>query len=120
DPIAGDGAKITINSVYGLGEGLVSGLLDADTFIVHKESGQIEKRDIAHKDKQLLRAPEGAGLIESAVAESMQDAPSLTDAEIQALADLGKKVEGYYRFPQDIEWGFAQGQFYLLQSRPVT
>ena len=51
--------------------------------------------------------------------------PALTDDEIHALADIGKRVEQHYGSPQDIEWAIAADgsggeQIYLLQSRPET
>ncbi len=130
DPIKKDGTKSTINSVYGVGEGLVSGLLDADTFLVDKKSGAIVQQELVSKKSQLvmnLNAPEGHTVAgepenthETPVAEELRETSSLSETELRALNELGAKVEKYYRFPQDIEWGMKDGKLYLLQSRPVT
>ena len=120
DPIHGDGSKITINSVYGIGEGLVSGLLDADTFLLDKKSGGLVAKQIATKKTRLVRSDSADGASEAPVPEPLRTVPSLEDGELRELTAIAKKIEAYYRFPQDIEWGWKGGRFYLLQSRPVT
>ncbi|OFZ20539.1 MAG: hypothetical protein A2X94_10940 [Bdellovibrionales bacterium GWB1_55_8] len=120
DPIQGDASRITINSVYGVGEGLVSGLLDGDTFLLEKATGTVVSSDIAQKKTMLVRSDEVEGTKEVNVAGLLQDSPSLKSDELAELADLARKIEKFYRFPQDIEWGWRGGKFYLLQSRPVT
>ena len=120
DPIKQDSTKIVINSVYGVGEGLVSGLLDADTFLLEKESREIIHSEIASKKSKLVRGGGSEGTQEVLVENAKQNEPSLNQEEIKKLAELGKKVEKLYRFPQDVEWGWRDEEFYLLQSRPVT
>ncbi len=44
----------------------------------------------------------------------------LTDDEVLQLANLALRVEKHYGEPQDMEWAFANGQFYLVQTRPIT
>jgi phosphohistidine swiveling domain-containing protein len=130
DPIKKDGTKITVNSVYGVGEGLVSGLLDADTFLIDKKTGKTLQQELVSKKAQLVMnasSPEAHTVTgepenthEVPVAEPLQELSSLSETELQALSELSSKVEKYYRFPQDIEWGMKEGKLYLLQSRPVT
>jgi pyruvate,water dikinase len=130
DPIKKDGTKLTVNSVYGVGEGLVSGLLDADTYLIDKKSGAIISQELVEKKSKLvmnLAAPQAQTLAsepenthEVPVEEGLREAASLSNDELLNLSELGLKVEKYYRFPQDIEWGMKDGKLYLLQSRPVT
>ena len=120
DPTTQDGKKVMINSVYGIGEGLVSGLLDADTFVLEKSTGKKLSEQIVDKGSQLVRNESGEGTVEAPVSASLISRPSLDDGELEALARIGRDVEGLYRFPQDVEWGWREGRFYLLQARPVT
>ncbi|MEK6705639.1 MAG: phosphoenolpyruvate synthase [Bdellovibrionota bacterium] len=120
DPIREDGTRVMINSVYGIGEGLVSGLLDADTFVIDKKTGATLSKEIASKKTQLVHKSLDDGLVEAEVNSGLIDAPSLNEDEIQELLKLGRNIETFYGFPQDVEWGWCGGKFYLLQSRPVT
>ncbi|HUI91610.1 MAG TPA: phosphoenolpyruvate synthase [Chitinivibrionales bacterium] len=120
DPIAADGSKITVNAVYGVGEGLVSGLLDADTFVLSKDSDRAVSATINDKRK-CLRRKAGGGVIEAAVEPHLQSAPCLDEKDLSELCRLGKRIESYFRFPQDVEWAWTkQGGFRILQARPVT
>lgn len=127
DPIGQDGSKTVINAVYGLGEGLVSGLLDADTYTLEKASpgtpARELSREIVTKSAMLVQDPAG-GTLEVEVDPALREASSLGSSELEALCGLGQKVEAFYRYPQDIEWAIAErsGQkaIVLLQSRPVT
>src|SRR5262249_23121353 len=47
------------------------------------------------------------------------DAASLDDTQLAELAELGLRVEAYFKVPCDIEWGLSAGRFYLLQARPI-
>jgi phosphohistidine swiveling domain-containing protein len=120
DPVSGRGDRITINSVYGLGEGLVSGQLDADTAIVDKDSLEVVSLDVADKRTQLVRAASGRGVEEVAVPEALQREACLGDAEQKKIARIGLEVERFFRFPQDIEWAIDESGPVLLQARPVT
>ncbi len=120
DPISQDGSKVTINSVYGVGEGLVSGLLDADTFVLEKKTGQIVQKEIAIKATQLVQSKAATGTEEISVPPELQNQDSLSLSELKQLVHIGKKIESFYGYPQDVEWGWKDEQFYLLQARPVT
>lgn len=119
DPISQDSNTLVINSVYGVGEGLVSGALDADVFAVTKENLKVSSAELAKKESAFEKG--GSGVTrEVPVDPGLQDAPSLREEEIASLAQLGLAVERYYQRPQDIEWGIEEGKLYLLQSRPIT
>ena len=103
-----------IESNWGLGESVVSGAITPDSFYVSRETGEVLKRNVATK-REMVTA---AGVSE--VSTTQQDAPSLTDAQLKALTQLGMRVETDYGQPMDIEWALADGQFVLLQSRHIT
>jgi len=106
--------EIIIESSFGLGESIVSGKVSPDHFVVTKDSLDITEKIIS--SKQLMITQDG----EVEIPESKQTQPSLNDEQIQELAQLGLEIERFYGAPQDIEWGFAEDKFYLLQSRPIT
>ena len=103
-----------IESNWGLGESVVSGAITPDSFQVSRETGEILERNIATKCEMVT----AAGVSE--VSSTQQDVPSLTDAQLKELTQLGMQVETHYGQPMDIEWALADGQFVLLQSRYIT
>ena len=121
DPLSADPEKVVVNAVYGVGEGLVSGHLDADTFVLQKQSSKKLSEALVHKNTRFARDPANAsGVIEVDNPADWADIPCLNTAELDILGELARKIERFYCFPQDVEWGFCEGQFFILQSRPVT
>jgi pyruvate,water dikinase len=106
-----------ICSVYGVGEGLVSGELDADTFIV--ENRKVKSQEIANK-LFLLGKNENGGTLKMEVELAKQLIPSLTPDQLSLISEKLTFLGEQYEHPQDIEFAFANNQFYLLQTRPVT
>ncbi len=121
NPNNGSVHEVVISSLWGAGEGLVSAGLDADTYIVDKETLEVSE-SVAVKSEQLILDREaGGGLIRLAVPEDLRERSSLSADEIQTLARLGLAVERHYRRPQDLEFAVdAEGRSFLLQARPVT
>ncbi|MDP8247303.1 MAG: phosphoenolpyruvate synthase [Candidatus Tritonobacter lacicola] len=121
NPVSGDLHEIVISSVYGAGEGLVSGGLDADTFTVRKEDLFITPQ-IADKREQVVPdGDSGRGVKTVPVPEDRRRAASLTDEQVRQLARAGLAIERAYGRPQDIEFSLDRDDvLYLLQSRPVT
>jgi pyruvate,water dikinase len=125
EPVSSDTKRITIEAVYGLGEGIVSGELSPDLYLVDKESLRILSVATTPQDRLITRAEGADGSHETAntwvpVAPELVDAPKLSEAEIRELARIGRRVEQHYGKPQDIEWAYEGGQFFLTQARPVT
>jgi pyruvate,water dikinase len=122
NPITGDASKIVIESNWGLGEGVVSGVENVDRFVVNKQSLEITEKTVGKKMKQVLNKERGVAWGE--VPLDKQSLPCLSDAEIKEVARLGKALEEQLGCPQDIEWAidldlpFPQNIF-LLQTRPA-
>ncbi len=119
DPIAKKLDKFVVSSVYGVGEGLVSGILNADSFWLSSEDGKLISEDIVPKEQMLKKGPNGH-CATLPVEKALADAPSLNQKNLSDLFELGKKIHKDYRRPQDIEWAIAEGKVWLLQTRPVT
>ncbi|MEY4065422.1 MAG: hypothetical protein RIR26_1630 [Pseudomonadota bacterium] len=113
-----DRDNVLVSSVWGLGEGLVSGLLAADEYKVHRINFDVIENTVAKKSA--LRCAEGGGLVETPVQEHLVSASSLTPQEVRSIAKLALDVEKRFSSPQDIEWAVSEGQVYLLQARPIT
>jgi pyruvate,water dikinase len=119
-PTTGDKSVITIEGAWGLGSAVVSGEVTPDRWVLGKITGEISVRDISHKHAKQVRA-EGGGIVEVELDAADADRPCLTDEELQALRDVGRKIERHYGRPQDIEWAIDKyGHLLLLQSRPET
>jgi pyruvate,water dikinase len=117
DPISGRRKTISIDASFGLGEALVSGLVTADLYQVRL--GKITKKQVSKKKIAIYSMPEGGTETRDVPAEK-QEMQALADDKMLELAELGGKIEAHYGIEQDIEWGYADGRLYILQSRPIT
>jgi pyruvate,water dikinase len=120
-PLTGDRSVMAIEGSWGLGSAVVGGEVTPDRWVIGKITGEISVREIS--DKQIRHVPVSAGGIQSvAVDESQRQIPCMSDAELEALRSVGRKVERHYGRPQDIEWAVDRhsGAILLLQSRPET
>ncbi|MEU6995585.1 rifamycin-inactivating phosphotransferase [Streptomyces sp. NPDC046465] len=117
DPVTGNRKVATVDAGFGLGEALVSGLVNPDVFKVR--DGRVVDRTIAAKERAVHALPTG-GTREVTVDARRQEQPALTDAQVVELAGLGRRIEAHFGRPQDIEWGLADDGFQIVQSRPIT
>jgi phosphoenolpyruvate synthase/pyruvate phosphate dikinase len=117
DPVTGNRKVLSIDASFGLGEAMVSGLVNADNYKVcaHK----IIDRRISTK-KLAIYALKDGGTKEREIEPEQQNKQSLTDEQILQLALIGRKIEEHFGRPQDIEWCLAGDTFYIVQSRPIT
>jgi len=120
DPVKKDQSKIIISSVFGLGEGLVSGQLEADTYLLDKKDLRVIDKTIISKKTKIITRKNTTGTEEISIVKEDQNEPSLTNEELKNLAKKAVFIEKLYRFPQDIEWAIKEGEVYILQARPVT
>jgi len=107
-----------VSSTWGLGEGLVSGALDADTFILNS-SGGIIKTEIAEKKHKIIYNQSG-GTAAVEIESGKQGALSLTNKRLKELHRMALKVQNFKGMPMDIEFGIENNKIYLLQARPIT
>jgi len=125
-PTTGDRSVIAIEGCWGLGSALVGGDVTPDSFVVSKVTGEVVRRRVAVKLRLHRAGPGGAGSVADDVPGPLREQACLGDAELAALARLGRRVEDHYGAPQDIEWAITEGAtpgestIVLLQSRPET
>ena len=117
DPVTSNRKVVSIEASFGLGEALVSGLVNADVYQVR--DGEIVAKAVAAKQLAIHAVPAG-GTRELAIEPESQRQPALTDAQIVALAQLGRRIEAHFGHPQDIEWCLVDDGFQIVQSRAIT
>lgn len=117
DPVTSNRRVVSIDAGYGLGEALVSGLVNADTYRV--KAGRIIGKVVSTQTME-LRASADGGTEERPVEAARQSAQTLSDEQILQLETLGRRIEAHFGRPQDIEWAMDDGVFHVLQSRPIT
>lgn len=117
NPLTGLRNEIVIDATLGLGEALVAGHVEPDHYEVDQEQKIILTKTLGSK-KISFESKIGGGL--EKIESNADGQQAISDETIISLADLGAKVESFYKFPQDIEWGYANGEIHLLQSRPIT
>ena len=121
DPASGRDDRLVIEGSFGLGEAVVSGSVSPDRYIVGKDPFAILTREVRRKELVIEGAPGGGGTVTRELDPGEAQRPVLTDEEVLAVADLGRRIEGHYGTPQDTEWAFdPDGRVWMLQSRPVT
>ncbi|MDG6105919.1 phosphoenolpyruvate synthase [Dactylosporangium aurantiacum] len=117
DPVTGDRTVATVDAGFGLGEALVSGLVNPDVYAVRH--GAVVSRTVAAKERAVEALP-GGGTREVPVDPGRQRQPVLTDEQVVALVALGRRIEAHFGRPQDIEWCLDGDGFQVVQSRPIT
>jgi phosphoenolpyruvate synthase/pyruvate phosphate dikinase len=117
DPVTSNRKVAVVEACWGLGEALVSGLVNPDTYQVRND--EVLARTIATKQSAVQALPAG-GTRKSTVEPERQTLPVLTDAQVVRLAKLGRRIEAHFGNPQDIEWCLDGDGFAIVQSRPIT
>ncbi|MFF0003573.1 rifamycin-inactivating phosphotransferase [Streptomyces tibetensis] len=117
DPVTGNRKVATVDAGFGLGEALVSGLVNPDVYKVRQ--GEVVERTVAAKQLAVHALPDG-GTQQVAVDAQRQQEPALTDAQVVQLVQLGRRIEEHFGSPQDIEWCLVDDGFQMVQSRPIT
>lgn len=124
EPISSDTSKIAIEAIYGLGEGIVSGEVTPDMYIIDKATRNVLSRKIAHQKTMLVKnidAKEGEELnIWKAVDDLLQEQPKVNEDDLLELVRIATLLENHYGCQQDIEWAKERGAIRILQTRPVT
>jgi pyruvate,water dikinase len=118
DPIRRRDDQMVIEAAYGLGEAVVSGLVTPDNYVVRRD-GRLKKARVGRQDVKVVRSADGGTATVSLDTETATS-QVLDEDEITQLVSVGLQLEDAFSAPQDIEWAFANGELYVLQSRPIT
>lgn len=118
NPANGRRDQLMISAAWGLGESVVSGTVTTDDVVVEAGTGRVLSRRTADKDIMTVYADHGTR--EQPVPKDRRRQPVLDDQAVARLAGYGTRIAAHFGVPQDIEWARAGGEFFILQSRPVT
>jgi pyruvate,water dikinase len=120
DPVHKRRDHIVIEAVFGLGEGIVSGLITPDHYVIDRNTGALVREFVATQPEAFVCNREAGGT--SRVALSLEEGSGrvLNDRQLSSLREMGLSVEKYFGTPQDVEWCLREGELLLLQSRPIT
>jgi len=117
DPLSGKRTEMVLEATLGLGEALVSGQVEPDLLRIDAASGRILERSLGAKAVSVRPEP-GGGILTRA--EDAADRQALPDEAIAELVRLGGRAVRLFGAPQDVEWAWAGGRIWLVQSRPIT
>ncbi|WP_421077179.1 phosphoenolpyruvate synthase [Methanothermococcus sp. Ax23] len=119
NPINQNYDEMVIEGAWGLGEGVVSGTVSPDTYIIDKTDLSVKDIYIARKETMFVKDENGETR-EIPTPEDLKEKRVLSDEELKKLAEKGILIEKHYNRPMDIEWALESGEVYMLQARPIT
>ena len=120
DPVQRRRDHMMIEAVFGLGEGIVSGLITPDHYVVDRDDGSLVREFISTQTRAVVHNSNGGGTKEIELPEHEGGARVLREDELHGLRELGLRLEQVFGAPQDVEWCIRGDKLLLLQSRPIT
>jgi pyruvate,water dikinase len=117
---------VYVESAHGLGEIVVRGEVEPDQFLFDKTDRAIIRTHIGDKPQAYRYDPVSGEVRLAPVPAAESSLPSLSDAEVRELADLGCRIEEAFGRSMDIEWAVGSAtpdgprEVFLLQARPET
>ncbi|MEB3981531.1 phosphoenolpyruvate synthase [Mycobacterium sp. 663a-19] len=119
DPSTKEASHIVIEAAQGLGEVVVSGKVQPDTYVVDKKTLEVLDVKVGYQAFKIVRGPDGHdAVVDLSPAEA--EARVLDDTSLRRIAELAIAVEAHHGCPQDVEWAIADGKTWLVQARPIT
>ncbi len=110
--------QVVIEAAFGLGEVVVSGRVEPDTYHVDRETGMLRDVRVGCQSVRITTGPDGDVLEELDARDGWRRV--LNDDEVVRVAHLGLDIERHYASAQDIEWALVGNELYVVQSRPLT
>ncbi len=121
DPVSGSSGRVIVNAAFGLGEGIVSGRVGPDQYVLAKTDGhELLPPMISDKKLAIVRGQDGKGTAERKMPPEWRRRRSMTPAKLKLLSDVSVALERHFGYALDIEFGFVGDKLYILQSRSVT
>lgn len=117
-PVTKDINQMIIEACWGLGEYIVGGIVTPDSYVIDKRDGSLIDVNVAEQEIMLKRGANGNDEVK--VPDDIKDKQKIDGSQISKLAKICTNIEKHYGFPCDIEWGMEAGEFYIVQSRPIT
>ena len=117
-PITKDKNQMVIEAGFGLGEAIVGGKITPDTYVIHKNNFSILDINVSEQNIAIVRSR--TGNLEKKLTPKQGGKQKLSLKQIIELTKICRGIEKHYKHPQDIEWAFEKGKFYITQARPIT
>lgn len=119
DPVHKRRDHMMIEAIFGLGEGIVSGMVTPDSYIVNRADGSVVQEFVAVKSSALVYDAAAGHTVEKTLSEEDGAERVLSNHELDDLRLVGLRLEELFGKPQDIEWCIGGDRLSLLQSRPI-
>lgn len=119
NPLRPFAREFVIDAAYGLGEGVVSGRVDPDHWVIDSETGAPREQRLGEK-ATALRSMGGEGPREEPVPAALRERACLESSRLRQLRELAQRVGSALGPRMDLEWAFEGDRLYLLQARPIT
>jgi pyruvate, water dikinase len=120
DPVMKRRDHMVIEAVFGLGEGIVSGTITPDHYVLDREDGSVVREFISTQPVAVVPDVQAGGITHRELSEEEGSARVLSEGQLNALREMGLRVEAFFGAPQDVEWCIRESELLLLQSRPIT
>lgn len=127
EPESGFRDVVHLTGVWGLGEGIVQGIVTPDEYLVFKPTLKMGKnaiiqKKLGEKEISLVHGDDTSPVVVVQTPIEKREKFILDDEEILRLARWATDIEDHYGKPMDIEWAKdgLSGQLYIIQARPET
>jgi phosphoenolpyruvate synthase/pyruvate phosphate dikinase len=125
NPVSGDQSMVAVNASWGLGLAVVGGEVTPDDYLVSKVTGEVVRQSVHSKDVEYVPDAGRRGVARVDVPVERREVACLDRPALEALIDVGRRVERHFGAHQDVEWAIARGRelpesLFVVQSRPVT
>jgi phosphohistidine swiveling domain-containing protein len=118
-PVTQEPDFMLIEACLGLGEAIVSGKIVPDQYVIERSTGAILDRSVGAQRSGLF-LERGGSKANWRNLDERGSKPKLSDEQVLEYSNLLSRIQDHYGFPVDTEWAFQDGQFWLLQARPIT
>jgi pyruvate,water dikinase len=120
NPMTGDSAQLIIEAGWGLGEGVVSGTVTPDHYVMDKKNLKLLEKEIGTKDLMFTKDKKTGKTVKVKVKGKKRTEQVLNESEMKEVTKISMDIENHYDFPQDIEWAIVKDTVFMTQSRPIT
>jgi phosphohistidine swiveling domain-containing protein len=110
--------RALIEAAYGLNQGLVDGTVEPDHWVMDRRSKAVVSHRPADRLQAMMPGAEGLELMRLDRTDARRS--PLDESELSAVLEMAMRAEMVFGTPQDVEWTYAEGKLYTLQSRPIT
>ncbi|MBU2559412.1 phosphoenolpyruvate synthase, partial [archaeon] len=120
NPMTGDSTQLIIEAGWGLGEGVVSGTVTPDHYVIDKKNLNLIEKEIGNKDMMFTKDKKTGETVKVKLKGKKRTEQVLSESEMKEVTKISMEIEKHYGSPQDIEWAIVKDTVFMTQSRPIT